>query len=266
MSDGDGAMLRALGPNERNRWMVGEDGASLVRPALPEATLTFEAAPKPVEIDLARTAVIVVDMQNDFCHPDGWLAGIGVDVSGASDPIAPLNALLPCLRAVDVPVVWLNWGARPDLANISPALRHVYDPAGMGVGLGYSGGPRRSPVLTEGGWNAAIVDGLAVEPGDIRVSKHRMSGFWDTPLDSILRNLRVHTLLFAGVNADQCVLHTLADANFHGYDTIMLEDATATTSPAFCMEATLYNVRQIFGFTATTEAIIAALSERVPDA
>jgi nicotinamidase-related amidase len=88
-----------------------------------------------------------------------------------------------------------------------------------------------------------------------------MSGFWDTPLDSILRGLRVDTLLFAGVNADQCVLHTLADANFLGYDTIMLEDATATTSPRFCMEATLYNVRQIFGFTTTTAAMTAAIAE-----
>lgn len=87
-----------------------------------------------------------------------------------------------------------------------------------------------------------------------------MSGFWDTPLDSILRNLRLDTLLFSGVNADQCVLHTLADANFLGYDTILLEDATATTSPRFCMDATLYNVRQIFGFTTTSAAIAAALA------
>ena len=232
----------------------------MVRPLLQPRAVAFDAQPKPLEIDLARTALIVVDMQNDFCHPDGWLAGIGVDIWPARDPIAPLLRLLPGLRAAQVPVIWLNWGARPDLANISPALRHVYDPEGLNVGLGYSGGPRRAPVLTEGSWNAAIVDELTPEPGDIQVSKHRMSGFWDTPLDSILRNLRVETLLFAGVNADQCVLHTLADANFLGYDTILLEDATATTSPAFCMEAALYNVRQIVGFTATTAALSAALT------
>ena len=232
----------------------------MVRPPLEPRAVAFDAQPKPLEIDLARTALIVIDMQNDFCHPDGWLAGIGVDILPAREPIAPLLRLLPGLRAAQVPVVWVNWGARPDLANISPALRHVYDPEGLDVGLGYSGGPRRAPVLTEGSWSAAIVDELKPEPGDIRVSKHRMSGFWDTPLDSILRNLRVETLLFAGVNADQCVLHTLADANFLGYDTILLEDATATTSPAFCMEATLYNVRQIFGFTATTAALGAALA------
>jgi nicotinamidase-related amidase len=86
-----------------------------------------------------------------------------------------------------------------------------------------------------------------------------MSGFWDTPLDSILRNLRLDTLLFAGVNLDQCVLHTLADANFLGYDTVLLEDCSATTNPDFCREATLLNVRQIFGFTVTSAALLGGL-------
>jgi nicotinamidase-related amidase len=86
-----------------------------------------------------------------------------------------------------------------------------------------------------------------------------MSGFWDTPLDQILRQLDVTTLFFAGVNADQCVLHTLADANFLGFDTVMIEDCTATSSPDYCWQATLYNVRQIFGFTTTSDAILGAL-------
>jgi nicotinamidase-related amidase len=85
-----------------------------------------------------------------------------------------------------------------------------------------------------------------------------MSGFWDTPLDAILRNLRVDTLLFAGVNADQCVIWTLADANFLGYDCVMLDDCCATTSPAFCWDATLYNVRQCLGFVASSTALLDA--------
>jgi ureidoacrylate peracid hydrolase len=104
-----------------------------------------------------------------------------------------------------------------------------------------------------------VVDELAPEPGDIRVDKYRMSGFWDTPLDAILRNLRVDTLLFAGVNLDQCVLCTLQDANFLGYDCVLLEDCAATTSPAFCVEATMYNVRQCFGFVADSIALVTAL-------
>ena len=115
-------------------------------------------------------------------------------------------------------------------------------------------------LLEKDGWGAELVRGLEREPGDIWIDKHRISGFWDTPLDSILRNLGVTTLLFAGINADHCVYATLMDANFHGYDTIMLEDCVATTSPAFCLEATLHNVRFCFGFTVTASNLLKGLS------
>ena len=253
--------MRHLGPNDRNRWYIAPERADLVRPPRACRPVELAANPRAVCIDLARSALVVVDMQNDFCHPDGWLAGIGVDVAPARAAIAPIAALLDPLRVVGVPIIWVSWGNRPDLANISPALMHVYDGGAEGKGLGAPMGRRASPVLEKGAWSAQVVDELEVTPEDICVDKFRMSGFWDTPLDAILRNLRVDTVLFAGVNADQCVLHTLADANFLGYDTLLLEDACATTSPAFCMDATLYNVRQIFGFTLYTAALLAALTE-----
>jgi len=254
--------LEPLGPNARNRWAVAADRADLLRPTRPPRPLELPALPKAVCVDLARSACIVVDMQNDFCHPDGWLAGIGVDVTPARSAIEPLSRLLPGLRDNDVPVIWLNWGNRQDRANLSPALLHVYDGDGTGRGLGARFGPRASAVLEKDSWSAQVVDELTVAPEDLCVDKYRMSGFWDTPLDAMLRNLRVDTLFFAGVNADQCVLHTLADGNFLGYDTLLIEDATATTSPAFCLEATLYNVRQIFGFTVAAADLTKALTEQ----
>lgn len=251
--------MTRLGPSPRNTWDVSAEAADLTRPALPPRPVRFAAEPKPVTLDLAQTAIIVIDMQNDFCHPDGWLAGIGVDVSGAKAPVAPLLRLLPALRGAHVPVIWVNWGTRPDRLNLSPALRHVYDGAGAARGLGDPSPRTGSPVLQEGSWSAQTVDELPAEPGDIHVSKHRMSGFWDTPLDSILRNLRVTTVLFAGVNLDQCVLHTMADANFLGYDTLLVEDCAATTNPDFCRDATLLNIRQIFGFHFRSTALIEAI-------
>jgi nicotinamidase-related amidase len=221
--------------------------------------LNLPAAPQELTLDLARTALVVVDMQNDFCHPDGWLASIGVDVTPSAAPAAVIAGLLPDLRAVDVAVVWLNWGNRPDLANLPPGVRHVYDPDGSSTGIG-DALPSGSRVLTEGSWSAAVIDQLKAEPGDIFVSKYRMSGFFDTPLDSVLRNLRVDTLLFAGVNADQCVLATLMDAACLGYDVVLMEDAVGTTSPEFCLQATVYNVRQCFGFTARADDVRAALA------
>jgi nicotinamidase-related amidase len=243
----------------RNEWLVSETHADLVRSPTMPRPLPLQASPKPITIDLARTGVIVIDMQNDFCHPNGWLASIEVDITPARAPIVPLNALLPALRAIGVPVIWVNWGIRPDRLNLSPALRHVYDPTGRGPGLGDRLPRTGSPVLQAGSWSSRIVDELTPPDDDIQVSKHRMSGFWDTPLDSILRNLRLDTVLFAGVNLDQCVLHTLADANFLGYDTILLEDCAATTNPDFCREATLLNIRQIFGFTVTSAAVLESL-------
>ena len=91
-----------------------------------------------------------------------------------------------------------------------------------------------------------------------------MSGFFDTPLDSILRSLRVDTVFFAGVNADQCVLATLTDAACLGYDAVLVEEASATTSPNYCLAATLYNVRQCFGFTTTPDELLAALARPTP--
>lgn len=259
--------LRTLGTGGRNAWQVDETRADLVRAPRTPRPVSFDAPPKRVTIDLARTGIIVVDMQNDFCHADGWLAHIGVDVTPARAPIAPLAALLPELRAAGVPVIWLNWGNRPDRLNLSPALLHVYNPSGAGVGLGDPLPGNAAPVLELGSWAAAVVDELAPEDGDIHVAKYRMSGFVDTPLDSILRNLDLTTLFFAGVNADQCVLATLMDANFQGYDTFMLEDCSATTSPHYCMQATVYNVRQCFGFVTQSTALRAgiAAASRTPE-
>jgi nicotinamidase-related amidase len=249
-----------LGSSPANRWLVSKDVVDTTRPAIAPRRVEIAAEPQRLAIDLARTAMLVIDMQNDFCHPDGWLASIGVDVTPARRPIAPLRALLPGLRAAGVPVIWVNWGNRPDRLNLSPSLLHVYKPTGEGVGLGDPLPGRGAPVLERGSWAAAVVDELAPVPGDVQVAKYRMSGFWDTELDSILRNLGTTTLLFAGVNADQCVLCTLQDANFLGYDCALVEDCTATTSPAFCWEATLYNVKTCFGFVTGSAALRTALA------
>ncbi|MEL6326956.1 MAG: isochorismatase family cysteine hydrolase, partial [Cyanobacteria bacterium J06626_23] len=222
--------LQTLG-TPPNAWQVNAQQADLSRPPLPPRLVRFQSDTKQLTIDLAKTACLVIDMQNDFCHPDGWLAHIGVDVSPARTPIEPLQQLLPALRSAQIPILWVNWGNRPDLLNISAGLRHVYNPTGTGIGLTDPLPSNGAPVLTKGSWAAAVVDELPADPADIQIDKYRMSGFWDTPLDSILKNLGKTTLLFAGVNADQCVLCTLQDANFLGYDCILLRECTATTSP-----------------------------------
>tara|TARA_R110002124_G_scaffold138138_1_gene301465 strand:+ start:12809 stop:13588 length:780 start_codon:yes stop_codon:yes gene_type:complete len=252
--------MKPLGSTSRNQWHVSHGKVDMVRADLPSRPVELLIEPRSLKIDLARSAVLVIDMQNDFCHPDGWLASIGVDVTPTRAPIEPLSQCLPRLREQGVPIIWVNWGNRPDLLNISPSLMSVYDPNGEGVGLGAPLPSNGAPILEAGSWAAATVDELRPVAGDVQVDKYRMSGFWETPLDSILRNLNVQTLFFAGVNLDQCVMCTLQDANFRGYDCILLEDCAATTSPSFCTEATLYNIRQCFGMVAHSLVLTNAMA------
>jgi len=244
----------------RNSWKLRPGNADLRRKTPTPHPVSLACADCEVTIDLTRTAIIVVDMQNDFLTEGGWLHSIGVDVSGAAGAITTLDAGLPALRAAGVPVIWLNWGNRTDRANLPPGVLYVYDADGSGGGIGDRAG-RSDAVLTQDSWGAAITSELKPDDSDIAVDKFRMSGFFDTELDSVLRNLRVDTVLFAGVNADQCVYATLVDAACLGYDVIMLEDAVATTSPSFCMDATVYNIRQCYGFTAQLSALVRRIEE-----
>lgn len=247
-----------LGFAGRNTYRVSDRVVDMRRSAREVRPIAFDAQPQALVIDGNRTALVVIDMTNDFCGRDGWIGSMGIDLAPAQALIGPVNRVARALRAVAAPVIWLNWGVRADRANLTPGTQHPFNPNGKGAGLSGKvvGTPREHSLLQKDSWGAALVDGLERGPDDIDVDKHRISGFWDTPLDAILRNADVTTVLFAGVNADHCVLGTLMDANFAGYDTILIEDATATTSPDFCMQATLHNVRFCFGFTATSTAVV----------
>lgn len=239
----------------RNSWAVGPGFADLSAPPAPPLRATIAAAPATIEVDLRRSALIVVDMQNNFCAPGGLTHQRGLDLAPERAPIPPLKKLMPAIRAAGVPVVWLNWGARPDLANMPPTALYGFNRDGSSVGIGDPLPGCGGNVLEKGSWSAAIVNELEQAPNDIHVDKYRISGFWDTPLDSILRNLDAKTLFFAGVNLDICVFHTFADAHFLGYNCVLVEDCCGTTSPDFCVEATLWNIKKCFGFVTQSEPL-----------
>jgi ureidoacrylate peracid hydrolase len=236
---------------------------SFVRTAPDPRRAIVAADPAPVEIDLARTALLVVDMQNDFLHDEGWFAASGIDPAPVRRAIGPVKALTTAARAGGVPVVWVNWGVRADAANL-PAFalerarnfgqRPTYgDPAISGKGR----------TLVADDWGAANIAELPVEPGDLLVHKHRLSGFWDNELDSILRRRQITTLVFAGINTDRCVFATLSDATFLGYDTILAVDACATTSPAFVADAIPFLVGLLYGAVAGNPALARAFTSDI---
>ena len=249
-----------LGSGPGYKWRVNEGHVDMAMPEPVPAPITIRADHQNVTLDLRRTAILVIDMQNDFCEKGGWVDHLGFDYSPDRMPIAPLQSLLPELRKANVPVIWVNWGNRPDLANMPPNQLHLYKRSGLGIGLGEPLPGNGHRVLEKDSWAAAVVDALDQEPGDIRVDKYRMSGFWGTQLDDILRNYGIRTLLFAGVNTDQCVLHSLTDANFLGYGCVLVDDCCATTSPDYCTEATLFNVKKGFGFVTSSRHVRDALA------
>jgi nicotinamidase-related amidase len=251
----------AFGPAPHNAWTATAGGLSLVRKASRAKPVRFDAKPQSIEIDLARSAVVVVDMQNDFCHPEGWFGQKGISVRPMRRPIAAIARLLPVWREAGGAVLWLNWGVRADRLNLSPTIQFK-GKGGSAAAVGYAERSAKDlgRAVVAGDWGAQVIAELPVAAGDITVFKHRLSGFWDNELDSVLRHQGITTLLFAGVNTDRCVFSSLQDAAFIGYDCVLLADACGTPSPAYVTRAIHFIVQQLHGFVATGEDLGAAVA------
>ena len=251
--------LRPFSHSDRWSPLDGGNAVSLLRPARREMPVTFAAEPKTLQVDLARSALVVIDMQNDFLSDQGWFAKTrGADVAPLSSVIDTINTLGAAFRKSGAPVVHINWAVRADLANL-PA--NVLDKGSDCCARpGYGDRIASGPVLVEGEWGAQSAPAIEIGPQDIVVGKHRLTGFRDNALDQILRRLDVTTLFFTGVNLDRCVFATLADGCFNGFDAVLVEDATTTVSPAYVTDAILYLIRLLYGFTASSADILAAIA------
>jgi nicotinamidase-related amidase len=250
-----------MGRDASQGWLVSKTHVDMSRPARPLRPLHIAAEPQSITIDANKTALLIVDMQNDFCSEGGWMHSRGIDISPNRKPIEPLKRMIEASRSAYIPVVWVNWGVRKDLLNISPSLQHAHNPHADAVNLASPVPGTRSEVIAKGSWGAEVVDEIHPGTADHQITKHRFSAFWDCETDAVLRNLGVRTLLIAGVNMDQCVMTTLEDATFLGYNAVLLEDCTATTSPHYCVQSVLYNVKLLFGFVAGSDAVLGSLAD-----
>lgn len=241
-------------------WTVADGTVSLVRPVIPPRPARIATTTGPdVIVDMARAALVVVDMQNDFLHEEGWFAGKGIDVSPLRAPVPAINRLAAALRGEGVPVVWLNWGLRADGLNLPPGA--AYAGKRRAGERGYAEEGPHGASLVRGSWGAAVHESLDAREGDVFVDKSRIGGFRDGELDGVLRNLRRHTLFFAGINIDRCVFATLTEAAFAGYDAILVEDAVTSPSPEHCTQSVHFLVDKLYGFRARSGAILAARSQ-----
>ncbi len=192
-------------------------------------------------IDPARTALMVVDVQNDYCDPKGSLGRAGADVSSADAAVANIERLITAARRVGAAVIFVrNW-------HESWTDSEVW--------LGKKNSSSRAAIARS--WGAEF---YRVEPRDNEpiINKFRYSGFVGTSLDQALSTYKRDTLIMTGVATNVCVESTARDAVFLDYRVVFMSDATATADGDAIQKATLYNIERHFGRVAATDEIIAA--------
>jgi len=199
-----------------------------------------------------RSALLIIDMQNGFCHPDGAFAKLGLDVSMCNAAIEGCRDLVDTAHASGVPVIFTRYILRPDLKDAGYLL-HAEKPALIGT---------RS--LVYGAWDAEIVDELKPEPDDFVIDKTRYSAFYGTSLESILRTLGVRELILAGVTTNICVDSTARDASYRDYASIIAADATGEFERDR-HEITLRTLGFAFGWVVPRAEIIASWKRQTAD-
>jgi ureidoacrylate peracid hydrolase len=222
-------------------------------------TLSIPARPELLPLDPARTAVLVVDMQNAFASRGGYLDLFGVDVSGAPAVIARTRQVLTASRQAGMTVVFLQMGWAPDLRDAGGATSPNWHKANA-LRLMRGRPELQGKLMVQGTWDYALVDELKPESEDLVIAKPRYSGFYSTNLDALLRERDVRTLVFTGVASNVCVESTLRDAFFLEYFALWVADCSLASGPSWLHDATVENVQRFFGWVTTTEEYITALA------
>lgn len=200
----------------------------------------------PLELAGAdRTALLVIDMQNGFCHPEGSFAGLGLDVSMCTAAIAPCARLVAAAHAAGVPVIYTRYVYRADykdggilVQEVLPALAEVKS-------------------LAAGTWDADLVDELVPTDDDFVLDKNRYSAFYGTGLEPILTSLGVRNLVMTGVTTNMCVETTARDASQRDYRVFVVSDATGELDAAR-HDMALATLGFGFGAVVTTDDVVDA--------
>jgi len=217
--------------------------------------ISIAAKPDPFQFDPRETAVIAVDLQNDFGAKGGMVDSFGVPIEGARATIEPIGRVLAAARAAGMPVVYTKVDFRRDLSNAGGPDSFNRERMGLDDG-GF---------LIEGTWNTDIVPELAPQRGDVIISKQRYSAFFQTELDEILRAKGIKSLVFVGWTTSVCVESTLRDASYRDYRCVILSDCTAESigrsQARTNHDASLLVIEAQFGWVAESQSLLDALAQ-----
>lgn len=238
--------------------------------ATKETTLgatSIQARPHAVSFDLNKTAVIVVDMQNDFGAENGMFHRAGIDISMIQAAVAPTVKVLTAAKLSRIPIIYLKMGFHADLSNAgskdSPNyMRHQM----LGVGaVVQAPDDSTSRILIRDTWNTDILTALAPQPEDIVLYKHRFSGFYETELDTLLKQRDIKHLIVTGCTTSVCVDATIRDAMYRDYSCILLEDCTGEPigngMTRSNHDASLLTIEVLLGWVSSSEEFIRALAQ-----
>lgn len=224
---------------------------------------TIAAEPEPITIDLLKTAVIVVDMQNAFVKRGGYFDLAGYDLTGVEGIVAPCRKIITAARQKGAKIIYFQMGCSPDLSDRGPA-DSPYNLKAKGLKL-----IRRRPEVKDkyyiyGTWGAEIIEELRPRPEDLVVKKQKYDGFIGTNLEIILSTFGIKYLAFVGTATNLCVESTLRHAFFLDYFPIILSDAVSHAGASITQEATLLNVKANFGWVTTSDHFVRGLENLKP--